>query len=286
MYANSVLGARTLKYPNMLDCLVALTGRAPRAGLYLDENRAAVLRIKVTAIPEADDAYWPIMGYVVGAVAASRIPVITGLEDLKPSADDLKAFSAAFATIASAPMFHIVNITPEAPTVEATSYNGKRHKEEIPISKQIIRDHWSRLDQGSWPRRVDLVALGSPHFSVKEMMTLAGLCRGKTKHENTSVVVTCGRVQYSLAAQAGYVKELERFGVQFLADTCWCFIGEPIVAKPVEVIMTNSAKYRHYGPGLTGKQFCFGSLSMCVEAACSGRSNGELPMWLQQTDPN
>jgi cis-L-3-hydroxyproline dehydratase len=219
-------------------------------------------------------------------VAASRIPFITGLEDLKPSEDDLKAFSAAFATVASAPMFHIVNITPEAPTLEATKYNGKQHKEEIPISRQIIRDYWTRLDQGSWPRKVDLVALGSPHFSLREMRTLAELCRRKTKHKNTSVVVTCGRAQYNLAAQAGYVGELERFGVQFLADTCWCFIAEPIVTKPVEVIMTNSAKYRHYGPGLTEKQFCFGSLSMCVEAACSGLSYGELPKWLQQTDAN
>ena len=44
--------------------------------------------------------------------------------------------------------------------------------------------------------------------------------------------------------------------------------------------MTNSGKYAHYGPGLTGRQVHFGSLSACVEAACTGEASGRLPLWL------
>jgi predicted aconitase len=39
VYANSVLGARTMKYPDYLDICIALTGRAPLAGCHLDEGR-------------------------------------------------------------------------------------------------------------------------------------------------------------------------------------------------------------------------------------------------------
>lgn len=36
------------------------------------------------------------------------------------------------------------------------------------------------------------------------------------------------------------------------------------------MIMTNSGKYIHYRPGLTGRHFAFGSLKLCVDAACTG----------------
>ena len=44
--------------------------------------------------------------------------------------------------------------------------------------------------------------------------------------------------------------------------------------------MTNSGKYIHYGSGLTGGQFAFGRLEMCVDAACTGRTTGDPPLWL------
>ena len=40
-FANSVLGARTAKHPDFLDLCIALTGRAPLAGPYLDAGRRA-----------------------------------------------------------------------------------------------------------------------------------------------------------------------------------------------------------------------------------------------------
>ncbi len=40
IYANSVLGARTVKHADFMDLCIALTGRAPQAGVYLEVNRA------------------------------------------------------------------------------------------------------------------------------------------------------------------------------------------------------------------------------------------------------
>jgi len=39
VFANSVLGARTNRTGDLVDICCALTGRAPKAGLYIDENR-------------------------------------------------------------------------------------------------------------------------------------------------------------------------------------------------------------------------------------------------------
>ena len=43
VFANSVIGARTERYPDMFDVCCAITGRAPAIGLHLTENRAAAM---------------------------------------------------------------------------------------------------------------------------------------------------------------------------------------------------------------------------------------------------
>ena len=51
VFANSVLGARTLKYADYLDICAALVGRAPAAGAHLDEHRHATLVLDASALP-------------------------------------------------------------------------------------------------------------------------------------------------------------------------------------------------------------------------------------------
>jgi predicted aconitase/predicted aconitase with swiveling domain len=289
-YANSVLGARTAKYPNMLEALIALTGRAPYAGIHMAENRLPQIAVSVPVFSQStdedmlDDSFWPLLGYQIGAKAGSLIPIITGLErasTAQPSRDALKAFSAAFATSAGAPMFHMLDITPEAAQHRALAATLPR----IIVTWQNLRDTWINFNRSPCaklePRSVDLVSLGNPHFSLLELRSLARLVEGRTKHPSTSVIVTTSRAQYSLAGQAGYISQLEKFGVQVLTNTCWCFIRDPVIEQGVECIMTNSGKYAHYGPGLTGREFRFGSLGECVESACTGVWDAKMPAWLE-----
>ncbi|OJZ90847.1 hypothetical protein ASPFODRAFT_29281 [Aspergillus luchuensis CBS 106.47] len=224
-----------------------------------------------------------VLGYALGAIATTHIPVITGLKHLKPSKDDFKAFSAAFATYSSAPTFHMVNLTPEAPTLEAVCANGMVPK-AIDVDSKDLYAIWNEFNHGSEPREINLVSFGNPYFSCREIKEVARLCQGKTKKkkkDDVSVIVTCGRARYGLASQAGYVGELEKFGVQSLQDTCRCSIEEPVIPKYTRTIMTNSGNYIHYGPGITGRQFAFGTLEMCVDAACTGKTTGDPPSWLQ-----
>ncbi len=271
VYANSVLGARTLKYPDFLDACVALTGRAPLAGSHLDAGRRATLAIDVVLPAGADDSFWPVLGYACGAICGREIPLIRGLENSGAGPDELKAFGAAFATSAAAPMFHIAGITPEAA--------GQAPGRAVSVNLPDLATTWETLDTAG-ETAIELVSLGNPHFSLSEFARLAGLVRGRTRAPGVSVVVTCGRAVHRAASEAGHIAEIERFGATVITDTCWCMLGEPVVPPAARTLMTNSGKYAHYAPGLVGREVRFGGLAACVEAACSGCSRRERPAWL------
>ncbi|ROL64876.1 aconitase X [Pseudomonas vranovensis] len=279
VYANSVLGARTLKYPDYLDICIALTGRAPRIGCHLDSQRKAQLLVQVPALAALDDSFYPLLGYHIGALAGSRIPLIYGLEQAQPSLDDLKAFGAAFATTSAAPLFHIAGVTPEALEPAQVLEPGA----SLPIEHIQLPDllhSWRALNSAREPQ-VDVVSLGNPHFSFSEFAALAQLCQGRHKHPDVVVAITCGRTVLEQARAAGHIGELERFGVTLVTDTCWCMLGEPVIPPAARALMTNSGKYAHYGPGLAGRPVHFASLAECVASACSGQASGRLPAWLQ-----
>ncbi|KAF5021562.1 hypothetical protein F66182_6391 [Fusarium sp. NRRL 66182] len=280
VYANSVLGARTIKYPDFLDISIALTGRAPKGGPHVDANRLASVCIKIAGLEMLrgiDDSFSPLLGYHVGTLSASRIPVITGLESFGLSTDDLKAFGAAFATASSAPMFHIVGVTPEATTLQDVLASESA---SVQVNPTDLASCWDKLNSAPADQPLDLVSLGNPHFSLSEMRKLANLVHGRKKAASVAMVVTCGRAVYKLAEQADLIDQLQGFGVQILTDTCWCMVTEPVIPPAAKTIMTNSGKYAHYGPGLTGRGMYFGSLAGCVEAACLGRYEAEKPRWL------
>jgi cis-L-3-hydroxyproline dehydratase len=282
VYANSVLGARTLKYPDYLDICIALTGRAPLTGCHLDAHRLATLRIELPPFSELDDAFYPLLGYHIGLLAGSEIPVVCGLESHPPTLDDLKALGAAFATTSASPMFHIAGVTPEAATVEQ-ALGGQSAARTFSVSVQDLLGSWKELNSAE-DRTVDLVSLGNPHFSLSECATLTALCQGRQKHPNVALVITCGRAIHDQATKAGYVADLQAFGAQFVTDTCWCMLGEPVIAPHTRNLMTNSGKYAHYAPGLVGRRVHFGSLAACVEAACTGNASEHLPGWLQSAE--
>jgi len=278
VYANSVLGAYTAKYADFLDICIALTGRAPKAGCHLPGNRYAALRIDVPAPKGADDAYYPLLGYHVGLLCGTQIPVLCGLEKSGLTSDDMKAFGAAFATSSAAPMFHIVGATPEAPDA-TTALGGKAPVQCFTVSLQDLQHSWRELSSSPEPT-VDLVALGNPHFSATECRALARLLQGRQRHPATQTVLTLGRAVKEQALANGDIAVLEAFGVNLITDTCWCMLDEPVVPVAARVIMTNSGKYAHYAPGLTGRQVHFGSLADCADTACTGQAPSALPAWL------
>ncbi len=272
IFANTVLGARTAKHPDFLDLCIALTGRAPLSGVYLDAHRKA-RRIVDVEVPDAiDDAFWPLIGYIAGHRAPDCIPLLRGLAAAGPSFDDLKALCAAFGTTSAAPMLHIEGVTPEAAGSAAADAGYAT------ITRADLRGAWRMLNAG--PEAVELVAIGSPHASLTECERLADGLGGLPRHPGTQVIVTAGHEVIHQAAANGTLGRLHKSGVQVLPDICWCSISEPVFPPQTRALMTNSGKYAHYGPGLSGRAVRFGSLADCVEAALTGRVSVKLPLWL------
>ena len=277
VYANSVLGARTLKYPDYLDICIALTGRAPLIGCHLEDQRKARLHIEVPPLSNLDDSFYPLLGYHIGALAGSRIPLVSGLQQQHPNLDDLKAFGAAFATTSAAALFHIAGVTPEA--LDPTRViDGPLPV--LKLSLEELRLSWQELNSAR-DARVDVVSLGNPHFSLSEFARLASLCQGRHRHPDVVLAITCGRTVLEQARAAGHIAVIEAFGAVIVSDTCWCMLGEPVIPPAARNLMTNSGKYAHYAPGLVGRKVHFASLAECVDAACSATASGRLPQWLQ-----
>lgn len=276
VFANSVLGARTQKYPDFLDVCIALTGRAPMAGCHVKSNRLPTLEINVARFPEIDDSFWPLIGYLVGKLSGPAIPLILGLEHTHPSISDLKAFGAAFATTASAPMFHINAVTPESHL--AIALKGSIPSTAI-IKKPDMFTCWAELNTARGTS-VGLVSLGNPHFSLEEFARLAQLCSGRKQHPDVQMTITTSRATHEQAISAGHIDTIEAFGAQLITDTCWCMLGEPVIPINARNLMTNSAKYAHYAPGIVKRGVRFGSLAACVDAACTGQDDIPPPHWL------
>jgi len=272
IYANSVLGARTQKHPDYLDLFIAMTGRAPKTGVYLDENRRPDCEVRVELPETFDDALWPMLGWLAGAKSPNGIPVLTGLEAASPTADDLKALCAAFGTTSAAPMLHVRGHTPEGalPPHEGASRLG--------ITKVDLARLWQDFNTAG--DKVDLIAIGSPHASLTECRNLADLLEGQKCHDETKTIVTIGRSVLATAKKEGIIERLCKAGVQVIPDICWCSITEPVFPTTAATLMTNSGKYSHYAKGLTGRSVRFGSLKDCAEAATNGIASNRLPGWL------
>lgn len=272
IFANTVLGARTAKHPDFLDLCIALTGRAPESGVYLDENRRPQRVLDIDCPTTAGDAFWPLIGYLAGKASPDRIPLLRGLGRARPTRDDLKALCAAFGTTSAAPMLHVEGVTPEAHLTPCDNADHQR------ITRSDMVAAWTTLNAG--PADIDLVAIGSPHASIGECRALADHLADQTCRPEVAIIVTAGQAVIDEARQDGTLDTLRRAGVQVLPDLCWCSIIEPVFPARTRTVMTNSGKYAHYGPGLSGRVVRLGSLADCVEAALFGRVQPRLPAWL------
>ena len=268
-FANSVIGARTERYPDLLDICCAITGRVPAVGLHLTENRAGQILLRLVDVPQRmqeDDQFFAVLGHLVGTLAEDRIPVIDGVR-VRPLEDHLKAFSAAVASSGRVALFHIVGITPEAATL-AAACQGRAFERSLDITAADVRAARAELTTADG-QPLDMVILGSPHFSVAEFTQLAPLVAGRQRHPRVKFLVTSSRLMRELAEEAGMLAPVLEFGAQITLDTC--ILASPMLPPEIKTLMTNSAKYAYYAPSLLDTRVTFGSLADCVRSAIEGR---------------
>lgn len=281
VFANSVLGARTSRYGDFIDICAAITGRAPAAGLHLDENRRGEVLFRLVGMPDQlldSDVLYPVLGHLIGRSAGTRIPVIEGLP-AGLSEDRLKAIGAAAASSGSVAMFHAIASTPEAPTL-GDAFAGRSPVETIavgPVDLRTVRDRLSTAGSGTDSIKVGAVCVGTPHYSISEFGRLVDLIGSHQVAAGIQFFATTGRDVLMELELRGWADRLRDFGIQIVTDTCTYIT--PILAEVDGAAMTDSAKWAYYAPGNIGVDVVFGSVEDCVATAVAGHLTRDESVW-------
>ena len=276
-FANSVIGARTNRIAGLVDICAAIAGKIPEFGLHLSKNRRAKRLIKLETITNemfADDAIFPLLGFIFGELAEDQVTAIAGIPN-RIKTDNIKGFSAAAASSGAVALFHMIGVTPEAQTQEMC-FQGRRPERVFKLTPGMIRDAEDRLYTAS-NNRVDLIALGCPHFSLMEFRELLQQIEGKQVHKSITFWVFTSRSIYGWINNCGILDSLKKAGVTVFTDGCPLLY--PQKSWNFHSMMTNSVKMANYCYAQTGHKLAYGSLQDCVKTAIEGKVRRRKKLW-------
>jgi len=248
-FSNSVIGARTNREGGPSALAAALCGVTPNYGLHLDENRKPQTLVEVDAKLE-ESADFGALGYVVGKQVKNRIPYFKGIKDA--DTDQLKALGAAMAASGAVALYHVEGVTPEAHLVETEGL------EKLSISDKDVNETFLKLSTGKEP---DIVILGCPHSSLKEIMTVSRKLEGKKLKK--PLWICTSRMVKEAANRMGFTRTIEAAGGKVVADTC--MVVSPIEDMGYKTTAVNSGKAANYLPGFCKQNVIFGRLDDILE---------------------
>jgi predicted aconitase len=248
-FSNSVIGARTNREGGPSALAAALCGVTPNYGLHLDENRKPQVLVEVDAKLE-DSADFGALGYVVGKQVKNKIPYFVGIKEA--DSDQLKALGAAMAASGAVALYHIEGMTPEAHMMETKGLD------RLSVGDKELNETFSKLSTGKEP---DIVILGCPHSSLKEIMSVSRKLEGKKLKK--PLWVCTSRMVKEAANRMGFTQTIEAAGGKVVADTC--MVVSPIEDMGYKTTAVNSGKAANYLPGFCKQSVVFGRLDTLLE---------------------
>ena len=268
-FANSIIGARTNRYADLMDICAAVIGKVPKFGLHLAENRKADILIELRDFDGsmfADDSIYPLIGYLFGDLVGDRIAALTGIPP-NVKIDSLKGFCAAAASSGAVGLCHLVGITPEAQTLEMC-LGGRKPQQVLGITPAEVRAAEERLRTVK-NNAVDLVVTGCPHYSTAEFIRLVNLLQNKKIHDSIVFWVFTNRTVYAWIKNNGMLTELLDRGVMIFTDGCP--LQYPRERWQFNAAMSDSAKFTNYCFSQSGLGAVYASVEDCVETAVRGK---------------
>jgi len=275
-FANSIVGARTNRFADLIDVCAGLVGKVPRFGLYLDQNRKGqvLFSLRKTSKEHLGCEDYAALGHYVGATVVQKIPVIEGLPT-HASVDQLKSFAAAAAASGSVALFHMVGLTPEARTAKEALRNDVA-EETVSVGNEELKDTCMKLStirEG----RPDCIFLGCPHYSVEQIGEVVAFLKGRKVRKNVQLWVFTSRMAKTLARSRGYVETFEASEGKVLADTCPLHL--PLQRWNFQTMATDSAKMAHYAPSIIETDVLFASTRECLQYATGGTERVMARSW-------
>src|SRR5450759_2086821 len=264
IYSNSICGARSNFEGGPSALSAGLTGRTPRYGFHLNEQRRATLHVRVEFTPASLND-WGALGGVIGRIAGNywAVPVIEGIEGA-PRSDQLKHFGASMASFGSIALFHLVGLTPEAGKLDDVAAPGLPSLRVTRADVEALQRSYHTDDQ------VDVVVFSAPQLSLYELGDLAELCKGR-RFTVPLLAVTSPQVKPD-ADRMGYTARIEGAGGNVLSGMCFyqSYAREISEANGWKRLATNSAKLVNILGGY-GYRPMLASMESCVDAAVSGK---------------
>ena len=248
-FSNSVIGARTNREGGPSALAAAICGVTPNYGLHLWENRQPNFEIKVEADLDFNSDFGA-LGYIIGKTVKNKIPYFTGIKNA--DTDQLKSLGAAMAASGAVAIYHVENLTPEADSVE------KNNLEKVTIDQKDIDEAYQELSSGKDP---DIVILGCPHASLKEISRLADKVEGKKLKK--PVWICTSRMVKEASERMGYNEIIAKAGGSVVADTC--MVVSPIEQMGYKTTGVNSGKAAKYLPGFCKQKVSFNNIDKLVE---------------------
>ena len=251
VYANSVLKAWTNREGGPSALAAAIIGKTPDHGVHKPENRRPTVLVKLETRLRSEIEFGA-LGIFLGKTLEDKIPAILGLKNA--SKEDLKQLGAALASAGMANMFHLGEKSAEL-----------RELEEVSVEVADIRRTIENLTTSS-KANPDLVFVGCPHCSLKEIREIADMLGGRKVKEGMELWVCTSRFVKEKAKK--YVEKLEKSGCRVITDTCAVVTWTEKLG--IKTIMTNSAKTAHYAPTLNKAEAILASLRKCLNTALKG----------------
>ncbi len=248
-FSNSVIGARTNREGGPSALAAAICGVTPNYGLHLWGNRQPGYEIKVNADLNFNSDFGA-LGHIVGKIVKNKIPYFSGIKNA--DIDQLKSLGAAMAASGAVAIYHVENLTPEADSVE------KNNLEKVTINQSDIDNAYKELSTGKEP---DIVILGCPHASLKEISKLSDKVEGKKLRK--PVWICTSRMVKEAAERMGYNEIIAKAGGSVVADTC--MVVSPIENMGYKTTGVNSGKAANYLPGFCKQKVCFANIDDLVE---------------------
>ena len=271
VFCNSVIGARTNTEGRESTSAAMLAKRIPDWGFHRPEYRFGQHKVDVR-VPVEDVFDWGMLGYYVGEKVQDEIPVLSG-GIINPSLIRHKHFGAAAASSGGVEMYHMVGITPEAPS-EATAFGPRAPREIHQYDASERRRIYEILNSVGNCADVDYVMLGCPHYSIEQIAYAAHLISGRKVHENCALWIFTSRAVKTVADANGYTETLRNAGAFLMTDTCSAI--SQAVPKGTKVAALDSAKQVHYLPAMMGIEGWYGTTEQCIDAACTAKWRGIL----------
>jgi predicted aconitase len=161
-------------------------------------------------------------------------------------------------TYGAKPLFYVQGITPGAELHQPP-------RETVTAEESDLKEAYAKINDDATD--IELVCIGCPHCSIKEIAEIANRIEGKKVSPKTEFWVATSRVAKQLADLRGYTSTIEQAGGKFACDTCMAVA--PLKGR-FKSLATTSAKGCFYSRQ-NGMATKMGSVEQCVEAAVTGK---------------